>query len=496
MPYDVGNPPDAISKLPKHAQEIWVAAYNSAYEQYDGDEAKSNGTAWAAVKKAYKQDAEGNWVALSDKLETVDVKGVEVLSVGKWDSMQGPANITQKDLEELERSFAALLGDSKLNYEPPVKLGHDDGQKLLQKDGYPAAGWISALRIKGKKLVADFKDVPKKIGDIVNAGGYKKVSSEITRQYSIGGKVWPVVLRAISLLGGDIPAVKTLDDIKATYSEDEGGETIIYEFGEPKTDLERVMSHYNVPKDVAEKMLSGVKVDDILPPRGTKVNAGEPFSLQDIATGLDEWLQKAEDSIKGKQGSPAIRTFVKEVKARLKALLEKEAHTENNASSDESGDDLKNQEKEATMLKELQELYGLPEDATEEQVLEAVRKSKELGEAKATTQLEETTQKVTSLEEKIKLQERDALVDKYVKAGKITPAQKEQAEKIALSDPEGFKVFFEAQPVIVKLGEVGAEGGDTNPQVTDKELQIAEAVGNTPEELMTEKKAMIEEGVA
>jgi cation transport regulator len=55
MPYSIDNPPEAVKGLPKKAQEIFIAAYNSAFEQYDGNEAKSTATAWAAVKMKYEK---------------------------------------------------------------------------------------------------------------------------------------------------------------------------------------------------------------------------------------------------------------------------------------------------------------------------------------------------------------------------------------------------------------------------------------------------------
>jgi len=64
MPYSVlSELPDAVKALPKHAQEIYMAAFNSAFKQYDGDEGKSHGTAWAAVKTKYEKNGQGNWVA-------------------------------------------------------------------------------------------------------------------------------------------------------------------------------------------------------------------------------------------------------------------------------------------------------------------------------------------------------------------------------------------------------------------------------------------------
>ncbi len=70
MPYTVENPPEQLEGLPKHLIEIWVAAFNSAFKQYD-NEGKAAGTAWAAVKTKFKKVGD-KWVAkearmLSDK---------------------------------------------------------------------------------------------------------------------------------------------------------------------------------------------------------------------------------------------------------------------------------------------------------------------------------------------------------------------------------------------------------------------------------------------
>ncbi len=57
--------PDATKGLPKHGKEIFLAAFNAAYEQYKGDEKKCFATAWAAVGKKYKKDGE-KWVAKAE----------------------------------------------------------------------------------------------------------------------------------------------------------------------------------------------------------------------------------------------------------------------------------------------------------------------------------------------------------------------------------------------------------------------------------------------
>jgi cation transport regulator len=72
MPYDnIADLPDRVKdNLPKHAQEIYMSAYKSAWEQYAdpeerrGDRSReetAHAVAWSAVKKSYEQDDEGRW---------------------------------------------------------------------------------------------------------------------------------------------------------------------------------------------------------------------------------------------------------------------------------------------------------------------------------------------------------------------------------------------------------------------------------------------------
>jgi cation transport regulator len=73
MPYDkTSELPDSVKdNLPKHAQEIYMSAYNSAWDQYDepeerrGDDTReetAHKVAWAAVKKKYEKQGD-KWVA-------------------------------------------------------------------------------------------------------------------------------------------------------------------------------------------------------------------------------------------------------------------------------------------------------------------------------------------------------------------------------------------------------------------------------------------------
>jgi len=55
MPYaNIEDLPGPVrAHLPEHAQEIFRAAFNNAWERYGGDEDRARRIAWAAVKRQY-----------------------------------------------------------------------------------------------------------------------------------------------------------------------------------------------------------------------------------------------------------------------------------------------------------------------------------------------------------------------------------------------------------------------------------------------------------
>src|SRR3990167_797091 len=105
----------------------------------------------------------------------------------------------------------------QMKFKPPLKLGHAEDQKMLQKDGLPAAGWVSALYRVGEKLLADFIDIPEKIWKLIENKAYKNVSSEIFWNIEIDGTLYRRMLAGVALLGADMPAVTNLAGIQALY---------------------------------------------------------------------------------------------------------------------------------------------------------------------------------------------------------------------------------------------------------------------------------------
>ncbi len=63
MPYaKISDLPDRVrDNLPKHAQEIYQAAFNSAWDEYNHDESRAHRVAWSAVEQKYAKGDDGKW---------------------------------------------------------------------------------------------------------------------------------------------------------------------------------------------------------------------------------------------------------------------------------------------------------------------------------------------------------------------------------------------------------------------------------------------------
>ena len=144
-------------------------------------------------------------------ITTYDIKDLEIFEAGTWNGEK----YTERDLDDMVESFQAIGYKLK----PYVKLGHSDRQDLLQKEGLPSAGWITGLKRMGSKLLADIKNVPEKIYELIQSKAYGRISSEIFWNLKDEGKTYRRALKAIALLGADTPAVTSLDDFINLYTE-------------------------------------------------------------------------------------------------------------------------------------------------------------------------------------------------------------------------------------------------------------------------------------
>jgi hypothetical protein len=136
-----------------------------------------------------------------------DMKGVEIFSAGVWNGDP----YTEADLDLIVSAYG------EMPRRPPLKLGHSEAQKFFgQADGHPALGWVEKIYRSGKKLLADFVNVPDTLIGMIRNKSYDKVSAEIYWNYKLAdGKVLPRALKAVSILGADWPAVSNLQDLQA-----------------------------------------------------------------------------------------------------------------------------------------------------------------------------------------------------------------------------------------------------------------------------------------
>jgi len=224
------------------------------------------------------------------------IEGVEIFAVGTWNGMK----FSQDDLSAIAENTNNLL--TKKEHKPPVKLGHNDEQILDQGDGQPALGWITNFSIEGDKLKADFEDVPDILVSAIEKKLFKQVSVEMEHIKTVG---W--IVTAAAVLGADLPAVKTLEDLSAFLSDIDSskpGQSTQLTFSEPKLKKE------TMPEETDKALLSE--------------NEGLKTQLADMqkAEGIRKFKEVKETALE------SYRTDVKEGKL-APALVEKlEAHFE------------------------------------------------------------------------------------------------------------------------------------------------------------------------
>lgn len=261
MPYKIENPPDRIKMLPKAAQMIWIAAYNSAHKQYKGDEAKANATAWSAVKKKYKKNKEGKWVAMGEPRLIFDVSlefkempdgkyksTIPVARVGKWKHPEyGEFEITSNDLSEISSNFG-MTRESL----PPVNYEHGEGVDA----SIGAAGWMQKIWRDDDRLLAEVYWTKDGWGK-VKEGAFKYISPEIRFNYKDkeNGKDQGTVL-----VGAALTTMPWIEDLVIDLSE--------RKFMEEKATLADLANELELPdvdpesiRDALEKFLQRYDID-------------------------------------------------------------------------------------------------------------------------------------------------------------------------------------------------------------------------------------------
>lgn len=148
------------------------------------------------------------------KLEVVEIKDVEIMEFGTW-----KGNVFgKKEAEEIIKNFKDKV------VEPYITLDHNPAITTATKKFFNvmSLGFVDKLKLVGDKLIADFKQVPKLLAELINAGSLKKRSVEWwVKGFRHGsGKVYSNVLEAVTYHGANgLPAISTLADIPKFFKE-------------------------------------------------------------------------------------------------------------------------------------------------------------------------------------------------------------------------------------------------------------------------------------
>ena len=248
------------------------------------------------------------------------------------------------------------------------------------------------------------------------------------------------------------------------------------------------------------------------------VNKGQDGTWVEV-----EWTEKAKQYIANKEYryvSPVflVRKADRRVVKLLHVALTNDPNIDgmvpliNKAEFREEHYEIQTHKEDEAMLEKLKELLGLPAEATEEQVLEAIAKLKEaaaekpdeqpaankavldaLGLKEGATESEVTgtimamkqsheqtdglSQKVVSLETKLAQRDADEAVELAINDGKITPAQKDWATNYAKRDLEGFRIFVSKAPVVVRTDKVVNNEKPGEGALDETQVQVNKMLG-------------------
>ncbi len=194
----------------------------------------------------------------NNKDEVFTRDDVEIFAAGTWNG----DNYTEDDLDNMVENFNLFRDKMKV----PLKLGHDKNQRMAQKDGYPALGWVTELKRQGKKLLAKIEGIPRKVKELIERGSYGRFSAEIYWNARVGGNIHSRVLSAVALLGADTPAVSSISDIVGMFSRqpDISGEIKVYGMNakhSEKGDDEMEVKEYQDRINELETLIAASKQD-------------------------------------------------------------------------------------------------------------------------------------------------------------------------------------------------------------------------------------------
>lgn len=239
MPWDAGDVDQHYKGLSKKQKRKWASIANGALAScMDGGEKPEKDCAARAIKIAnskfdqelpFKPLMNGELadkikaiLKLENKKENGKVENKEELF--QIDEMEifrpGTHNgddFTEDDLDEIASNFKELKDEVR----PSLKITHRENQETLAglaRYGDVVEVFVKAVQDGSKRLFAKIINVPKQVMDFIKQRRFPERSIEIYPEFKLGTKegspVFKNVLKAIALLGHEMPAVTGMAPIK------------------------------------------------------------------------------------------------------------------------------------------------------------------------------------------------------------------------------------------------------------------------------------------
>jgi len=105
------------------------------------------------------------------------VHNVDTFAVGNHRGKE----YTPADMTDIAENFRAFSTGPKPDFRVPAVVGHEEPGEggLMEQSDIPAAAWIDAVKTDGSKLRTDWDDLHPKVADLIRGRRYNTVSAEI-----------------------------------------------------------------------------------------------------------------------------------------------------------------------------------------------------------------------------------------------------------------------------------------------------------------------------
>lgn len=457
--------------------------------------------------------------------ELVTIPNIKLIETGTWNASTGEVTFTSA---MLYAAVAAYESDPAVKA-PRMRFGHTDPSVSMYEsaggfDSQPCVGKFTNLRVEdeGNSLVGDLVGVPAWLAEILPIAYPNRSVEAFHNVTTATGKKHDLVVTSVALLGDELPAVETLEDLELLFTEGSeewinaltGGEMIAAskEVVMPK----RVSASLDV-NDVRTAFYDQIATEEsgrywwwlhqvyldpsvviaeddngefwLIPYDRTSADMGEPVQVYIQWVETDSGKVAAAKSTKVGLPSEFGEAETVYASAAESRPAERQQQFESNQTKEENG-------MNPDLIKRLRELHGLsadqlPDDATEEQVMEALA-SASAPEKDDEVETEANAEVETEVEAKVetgepvlakngvtveksawdetqafvkaaKEKERKSFISAAIKDRKIPPSREAHYLSLMEKDPQGTREFINK---LEKDAVPGPEVGSSEDRVS------------------------------